>query len=103
MRADAVSDACGAHADVDDLLLYDGAVQWFLGTKLFRWYRWARLWGRVRLAPVRRVATRKRGWLSEAIDQATAHARPKTSVGKTLGFELPRSHPWVVIGLIIAV
>jgi hypothetical protein len=83
------------------LVLYRDAFEWLSKTRLFRLYRRARLWLTERASPVRRLVTRRRGWLSDAINQATAEARPTTSLGKTLGFDLTRSAPLVVMTLIV--
>ncbi|MFL5963980.1 MAG: hypothetical protein ACJ757_13920 [Gaiellaceae bacterium] len=82
--------------------IYQDALRWFFEAKVFRFYRWTRLWTIERYAPIRRIATRKRGWLSEEIDRATKEARPSASIGKTLGFELPRSTPLLVMEVIVA-
>jgi hypothetical protein len=83
--------------------LYHHLLAWWFKSRLFRFYRRTRLWLAERLSPFRRLITRKRGWLSEAIDEATANARPAASLGKTLGyFDLPRSSAGVVMALIVA-
>jgi hypothetical protein len=52
-------------------------------------------------APFRRVVMRKRGWLSQLIDEETAGARPRSTFGKTFGLDLTRSAPFVVMLLIV--
>jgi hypothetical protein len=80
---------------------YREAREWLFKSRVFRLYRRTRLWLTERASPLRRLVTRRRGWLSDAINQATAQARPTTSLGKTLGFDLTRSAPLFVIALIV--
>jgi hypothetical protein len=80
---------------------YRDTVRWFFRTRVFRHYRRTRLWLTEHVSPLRRTITRRRGWLSEAINRATAEARPTTSLGETLGFDLTRSAPLFVMALIV--